>query len=91
MPEFDHTVHEEAVLIDDDLWEVLIALTDGDAALCFQCGVCTATCPWGAVKQEPLKVRTLISQVLSWACRVKMDTCGCALPVPSAKRSAREG
>lgn len=62
MPEFDHTVHEEVVLINDDLWDELIALTDGEAVLCFQCGVCTATCPWGAVKQEPLTVRKLIRQ-----------------------------
>ena len=62
MPEFDHTVHEEVVLINDDLWDELIVLTDGEAALCFQCGVCTATCPWGAVRQEPLTVRKLIRQ-----------------------------
>jgi Fe-S oxidoreductase len=49
-------------VIDDDIWEELIQLTNGAAALCYQCGVCTAACPWGLVKQEPLTVRTFIRQ-----------------------------
>lgn len=53
---------EETILLDDQLWEELIELTDGAAALCFQCGVCTANCPWGAVRQEPLSVRTFMRQ-----------------------------
>ena len=61
-PEFENTVLEEVVFIYDDLWDELIVLTVGEAALCFQCGVCTATCPWGAVRQEPLTVRKLIRQ-----------------------------
>lgn len=52
----------EPYLIDDLLWERLIELTDGDAALCYQCGVCTAACPWGRVRQEYLSVRTLMRQ-----------------------------
>jgi len=62
LPEIEGTAQEEVLLIDDELWEKLIDLTDGAAALCYQCGVCTATCPWGAVKKEPLTVRTLIRQ-----------------------------
>lgn len=53
---------EDSILIDDELWEELIELTDGAAALCFQCGVCTANCPWGVVRQEPLSVRTFMRQ-----------------------------
>jgi Fe-S oxidoreductase len=49
-------------LIDDALWEELIALTGGAAALCYQCGVCTATCPWGLVRGEALSVRILMRQ-----------------------------
>jgi len=52
----------EYYTLDDALWERLIALTDGAAALCYQCGVCTATCPWGIVRDEPLSVRTLMRQ-----------------------------
>jgi Fe-S oxidoreductase len=51
-----------ARVLDDELWERLIELTDGAAAACYQCGVCTATCPWGQVRQEPLSVRTLIRE-----------------------------
>ena len=52
----------EPYVIDDVLWERLIELTDGEAGLCYQCGVCTAVCPWGKVRQEHLSVRTLIRQ-----------------------------
>ena len=47
----------ELLTLNDELWERLIDLTGGSAALCYQCGVCTATCPWGTVREEPLSVR----------------------------------
>lgn len=62
MADFEQATDEEVLLIDDELWEQLIELTDGAAALCFQCGVCTAICPWGLVRQKPLSVRTLMRQ-----------------------------
>ncbi len=49
----------EPLVIDDALWEELVELTDG-AALCYSCGVCTAACPWGLVRREPLTVRTFM-------------------------------
>jgi len=52
----------ETILIDDSLWERLFEVTDGAAALCYQCGVCTASCPWGEVRQEHLSVRKLMRQ-----------------------------
>jgi Fe-S oxidoreductase len=52
----------EPLELDDELWEQLIEMTDGAAAPCFQCGVCTATCPWGSVREEPISVRTLMRQ-----------------------------
>lgn len=64
-------------VLDDELWEELIELTDGAAAPCFQCGVCTATCPWGLVREETFSVRTLIrraqlglieGQEILWLC-----------------------
>ncbi len=48
--------------LDDGLWEQLIEMTDGAVAPCFQCGVCTATCPWGSVRDEPISVRRLMRQ-----------------------------
>ncbi len=50
----------DPLVLDDALWDELLEITDGAAAPCFQCGVCTAACPWGLVKQEPLSVRTMM-------------------------------
>jgi Fe-S oxidoreductase len=52
----EKTIHEE-VTIDGALWQQLLDLTDGAAAVCYQCGVCTAVCPWGLVKEETVSVR----------------------------------
>ncbi|MDP2674937.1 MAG: (Fe-S)-binding protein [Dehalococcoidia bacterium] len=46
--------------LDDALWERVMAATDGAVAPCFQCGVCTATCPWGLLQAEPVNVRQLM-------------------------------
>jgi Fe-S oxidoreductase len=53
---------EETVLnqMDDALWERLMDLTGGAVAQCYQCGVCTAACPWGLVEGHPLPVRTML-------------------------------
>lgn len=50
----------EVKLLDDAAWEEIMAVTHGAAAACFQCGVCTAVCPWGLVQKEPVSVRRLI-------------------------------
>lgn len=49
-----------AIVIDDERWDEIIELTDGALAPCFQCGVCTASCPWCEVRDEPLSVRDLL-------------------------------
>ena len=54
------TVDKGSIEIDDALWEELIEITDGKAAPCYQCGVCTAACPWGLVRDEPLSVRSIM-------------------------------
>jgi Fe-S oxidoreductase len=57
------TMLEQATYtIDDELWERLNELTGGASALCYQCGVCTAACPWGLVRQEALSVRSILRQ-----------------------------
>ncbi len=45
---------------DEALWERLFRETQGAMALCYQCGVCTATCPWGLVRHEPFSVRAMM-------------------------------
>ena len=49
-----------AIVIDDERCDEIIELTDGALAPCFQCGVCTASCPWCEVRDEPLSVRDLL-------------------------------
>ena len=53
---------QPAIIIDDDVWEQLIDLTDGAAALCYQCGTCTAACPWGQFTNLDFSVRTFLRQ-----------------------------
>lgn len=50
------------ITIQDDLWEHLVKLTGGAAAACYQCGTCTATCPWGAVGNNTIPVRSFMRQ-----------------------------
>jgi Fe-S oxidoreductase len=56
------TKNEDFVVLDDSLWEELYNLTNGAAGLCYQCGVCTATCPWGLFKEETFSVRSMMRQ-----------------------------
>ncbi len=69
------------LVIDDDLHERLIELTGGAAALCYQCGTCTASCPWGLVREDHLPVRKIIHQaqlgVPGWESNLwQCTTCG---------------
>ena len=52
----------EPIVINDEVWDELLEITGGAAAVCFQCGVCTAICPWGLVKEEALSVREYVRQ-----------------------------
>ncbi len=56
MSETDH------LIIDDAIWEELIELTGGAATICYQCGSCTANCPWGLVSEETISVRSMIRE-----------------------------
>ncbi|MFQ5828632.1 MAG: (Fe-S)-binding protein [Candidatus Methylomirabilia bacterium] len=47
-------------VLDDALWDEVVEATRGATAPCFQCGVCTAVCPWGLVQEEPVSIRRLI-------------------------------
>ncbi len=51
---------DAVITLDDALWERLMAATDGAVAPCYQCGSCTATCPWGLLKEDAINVRRLI-------------------------------
>lgn len=95
-PEIDN-----ALTINDSMWELLLELTGGAATPCFQCGVCTATCPWGQVRQEPFSVRTILRNVqlglldrledlwLCTACSQCEASCPRGVPIAEVLRSLR--
>ena len=58
----EQAVPKAAVFIDDDRLEELLALTDGAATLCYQCGVCTAVCPWSQITGRTISIRSMIRQ-----------------------------
>jgi len=53
---------EDIIVLADGAWDDVMAATHGQAAACFQCGVCSATCPWGLVRPEPVIIRHLVRQ-----------------------------
>ncbi len=53
---------QEPIVLDDEVWERVIKVTNGAAAPCYQCGVCTAICPWGLVRDESISVRKFIRE-----------------------------
>lgn len=92
---------ENPITINDPMWEQLLELTGGAAGPCFQCGVCTATCPWGEVRQEPFSVRTILRDVqlglldqledlwLCTACSQCEASCPRGVPIAEVLRSLR--
>jgi len=95
------TENTKPLRIDDDLWEELMELTQGAIGPCYQCGVCTATCPWGIVRDEIFTVRTLIrnAQIGSmegfeelWTCTTCAQceaTCPRGVPIADVMRGLR--
>ncbi|MBI4608370.1 MAG: 4Fe-4S dicluster domain-containing protein [Candidatus Rokubacteria bacterium] len=70
-----------ARVLDDAVWEEVVEGTRGLAAPCFQCGVCTAVCPWGLVQKDPVSIRRLIRLaqlgVEGWGAAIWLcTTCG---------------
>lgn len=51
---------EAPLRIDGERWPRILEATDGAANVCFQCGTCTATCPYDAVGEEPISVREMM-------------------------------
>lgn len=52
----------KVVQLEDEAWERLVTETNGAVGLCYQCGVCTASCPWGLVNGSILNVRRLLRE-----------------------------
>jgi Fe-S oxidoreductase len=92
----------ETITLNDQDWELLVERTGGAAALCYQCGVCTATCPWGLVREGSLSVRTFLRRAqlgiqekrsdlwLCTSCAQCEACCPRGVPVAEILRSLRE-
>ncbi len=75
------TVAPEPILLDDANWDRVLEATGNRAAACFQCGTCTAVCPWGLVAGPSIGVRSVIRQaqlgIPGWTNEVwRCTTCG---------------
>ncbi|MAG57052.1 MAG: hypothetical protein CMJ83_12225 [Planctomycetes bacterium] len=89
------------ILLDDATLERFHRATGGEAWPCYQCGTCTATCPWGRVRQEPLLVRTLMRNAqlgidedgeslwLCTSCGICEDRCPRGVPIVRILRALR--
>ena len=54
------TEAEQALVLDDSQWQRLLSKTGGAAAVCYQCGSCSAVCPWGLVNDQIQTARIVI-------------------------------
>jgi Fe-S oxidoreductase len=75
------TIEAERILLDDDRWDRVLAATGGEAAACYQCGTCTAMCPWGLVAGPTIGVRSVMRKaqlgINGWAeAAWRCTTCG---------------
>jgi len=71
----------EVIVLDDDRWDRVLAATHGEAGACYQCGTCTATCPWGLVAGPSIGVRSVMRKaqlgIEGWGEAVwRCTTCG---------------
>ena len=92
---------DETFTLDDELWERLIELTGDAVALCYQCGVCTAICPWGLVRDETVSIRAFMRRAqlglrdgdrnlwLCTTCAQCEATCPRGVPIVDAFRGLR--
>jgi Fe-S oxidoreductase len=51
---------QRTITLDRDSWQELLVLTHGEATPCFQCGVCTAVCPWGNFHPGGFNIRDIL-------------------------------
>jgi Fe-S oxidoreductase len=89
-----------AITLDDPAWERFSQTVGSAANACFQCGACTATCPWNTVRDEPFSVRTALRAAqlgldlpdgvwLCTTCAACQPHCPREVPIPQVIRSLR--
>ena len=67
---------DQVIVLDDDQWQRLLKKTDGAAAVCYQCGSCTAACPWGLVSERLQSARIVIRGAQLGTSRAQLGTSG---------------
>ena len=55
---------DQPLRVDFDRRDEFLKLSSLAPAVCFQCGTCTATCPWNEFLDVPMTIRTLIHRAL---------------------------
>jgi Fe-S oxidoreductase len=96
------TAPADVITLDDALSERIMEATHGAVAPCFQCGVCTATCPWGQLQDEPVNVRRLMHRAqigieqedgaMWWCttCRACEELCPRGVPIADVMVALRD-
>jgi Fe-S oxidoreductase len=91
----------DALLLDDELHEIMREVFGHAAQACFQCGACTATCPWGVVSERPISIRELMRRAqlgidgsnesvwLCTDCGQCVEACPRSVPIPEVFRAWR--
>lgn len=91
----------QPIVLDDELWERVVEISGGIASACYQCGACTAACPWGQVLGEPLSVRQMVRRAqlglddgatdiwLCTSCNQCLSLCPRGVDIPALFRSLR--
>ncbi|MGD8633882.1 MAG: (Fe-S)-binding protein [Anaerolineales bacterium] len=91
----------DALPLDDGLQAVMQDVFGRSAQACFQCGACTATCPWGIVSDRSLSIREMMRRAqlglggnedIVWLCTdcgLCIDSCPREVPIPDVFQAWR--
>ncbi len=85
----------------DELMDELAKSGGSSLYKCYQCGMCTATCPWSEVRDESLRKMLRLTQLgagglegdflwLCTTCRACVARCPRGVDIPNVIRAARE-
>jgi Fe-S oxidoreductase len=88
------------ITLDDAAWQRFSDTVGNAANACFQCGACTATCPWNLVRDETFSVRNALRHVqlgldlppgvwLCTTCSACESLCPRGVPISDVIRSLR--
>jgi len=90
----------DAVRPYDELMEEIAKAGGSSLYLCYQCGVCTATCPWSEVRDGSLRKMLRLAQLglgglegeflwLCTTCKACQDRCPRGVEIPAVIRAGR--